>query len=1009
MNSKQPISCSSYSFLFYALIILTSPTLSASYSGNETDYQALLKIKLMISQDPYGALSSWNASLNYCDWNGVLCGKRHRRVTYVVLESLGLEGSLSPHVGNLSFLRLLSLWNNSFQGRIPHELGHLSRLRVLVLEKNKFDGGIPSNLSSCSNLQGLYLSYNKLVGSIPNEISILSKLTILSVSYNNFTGGIPPFLGNVTSIKSFSAVGNPLGGSIPSTLGYCKNLREIFCGVCNLSGTIPLSFFNLSLLTNISLAVNQLSGSLRLPPGIGATFPYLLELQLNDNQLSGPLPYWISNCSRLIYLEMNTNSLSGKLAIDFTKLRDIYQIYLGKNLFGSKEADEMNFIASLKNCTKLDTLSLRTCNFQGVLPRSIGNLSDQLRYLSLSENHLHGNLPSSIGNLIGLAGLYLGANRLTGYIPSTIGKLQKLQAVELHENQFSGPIPDAMGNLSSLITLLLFSNRLEGLIPSSLGNDLQIQGLDFRNNKLSGKIPIQLFQLPSLTIGLYLSQNSFSGSLPTEVGGLNKLNELDLSYNNLSGNIPNSLGGCVSLTLLSFRGNLFQGMIPQSLSSLRGVVQLDLSDNNLSGPIPSFLEEFSLEYMNLSFNDFDGEVPVLGAFANASTFSVFGNKKLCGGLVELGLPKCKDGEKHNKKLPLFVVVILIVFTLFTIVCLTYAWFKKKSKNRRSQSSNNERFLKVSYNQLLKATNGFSESNLLGNGGSSSVYKGILDTDDRFVAVKVLHLQNRGAQRSFIRECEALRNIRHRNLLKIITICSSIDFQGNDFKALVYEFMPNGSLHDWLHSNLNTTKLSLLQRIKILTDVASALDYIHNHCIPAIVHGDLKPSNILLDDDMVAHVGDFGLARFLGTTSYQHSSTGIRGTVGYVAPEYGLGSEMTNSGDVYSFGILLLELMTAKKPTDDIFNEDLSLHKFAYMALPNHITDVIDVNILNIYQDDKIATQNKLANTKKIEECLTSIVEIGVSCSFDYPSQRMDIEKVVHELRHITDMIQNIEV
>nr|GFC86035.1 receptor kinase-like protein Xa21 [Tanacetum cinerariifolium] len=110
--------------------------------------------------------------------------------------------------------------------------------------------------------------------------------------------------------------------------------------------------------------------------------------------------------------------------------------------------------------------------------------------------------------------------------------------------------------------------------------------------------------------------------------------------------------------------------------------------------------------------------------------------------------------------------------------------------------------------------------------------------------------------------------------------SSVDFQGNDFKALVYEFMSNGSLHDWMHSSAITSRLYLLQRINILLDVAHALDYLHNHCIPAIVHGDLKPSNILLDDDMVAHVGDFGLARFLGTDSNQNSSTSVKGTIGY---------------------------------------------------------------------------------------------------------------------------------
>ncbi|GKB54832.1 kinase-like domain-containing protein [Tanacetum coccineum] len=200
-----------------------------------------------------------------------------------------------------------------------------------------------------------------------------------------------------------------------------------------------------------------------------------------------------------------------------------------------------------------------------------------------------------------------------------------------------------------------------------------------------------------------------------------------------------------------------------------------------------------------------------------------------------------------------------------------------------------------------------------------VYKGILHSDDdRLVAIKVLHLQNRGAHKSFLAECEAWLNIRHRNLLKIKTSCSSIDFQSNDFKALVYDFMPNRSVHDWLDSSANITKLNLLQRINSLKDVATALDYLHYRCQTTIVHGDLKPSNILLDDDMVARVGDFGLARLLGTDLKQNSSTGVKGTIGYAPPEYGMGSEMTSRGDVYSFGILLLELMTGKKPTDDMF-------------------------------------------------------------------------------------------
>ncbi|GJV48738.1 leucine-rich repeat protein [Tanacetum coccineum] len=818
MKSSQAIiylsSSSPISFLFYGLVItcLTSATVNASYGGNETDYLALLSFKSKVTHDPYKVLTSWNHSFHFCYWSGVSCGKRHKRVTALRLVSHGLEGSLSPHVGNLSFLREISLENNSFQGTIPHELGRLSNLRYLYLYDNKFSGVIPTNLSRCSNLEVLSLGRNKLAGSIPKEMSSLSKLVSLIIEDNKLTGGIPPFLGNITSMEVFAAADNPFGGSIPDTLGLWKSLTEFYSGGSNLYGSIPHSIFNLSLLANLSLALNHLTGS--LPSEIGNQLPKLEWLQLWGNELTGVIPPSLSNCSKLVYLEMSNNNFSGKLTIDFSELREIKYILLqNTNLHGQGEADDMKFIHSLKNCTRLMILALFNCNLIGVLPISIGNISDQLNFLKLGENQLFGSLPSSIGNLVGLTTLSLGPNRFKGKIPTTIGKLQKLQILDLHSNQFSGPIPDAIGNLSSLNELYLYSNELEGHIPSSLGNCKELNLLNLADNRLSGKLPWQLLKLPSLTILLNLSQNSLSGSIPSQIKDLKMLSELDLSYNNLTGTITSSLSECISLGVLYLSGNIFQGIIPSSLSSLGGLGVLDISKNNLSGKIPQFLEKWkSLEFLNLSFNDFEGQVPVAGVFANASAFSVLGNNRLCGGLVTLGLHKCKETGSQKKRFPFFVLFILIAPTLLVVLCGVYLLCKKKRNSQPSQSSGNERFLKVSYNELLKATDGFSADNLIGEGGFSSVYKGILDSDDdKFVAIKVLHLQNRGAHKSFLAECEAWRNIRHRNLLKIITSCSSVDFQRSDFKALVYDVLCHGKCTE---ANAKKVEECLAATIKI---------------------------------------------------------------------------------------------------------------------------------------------------------------------------------------------------
>ncbi|XXG71788.1 hypothetical protein AAC387_Pa07g1031 [Persea americana] len=289
---------------------------------------------------------------------------------------------------------------------------------------------------------------------------------------------------------------------------------------------------------------------------------------------------------------------------------------------------------------------------------------------------------------------------------------------------------------------------------------------------------------------------------------------------------------------------------------------------------------------------------------------------------------------------------------------------------------------------------------------------------KIVAVKVLNLQRQGASKSFIVECTALRNIRHRNLLKVLTVCSSIDFKGDDFKALVFDYIAKGNLEHWLHPSMDAQdqpkNLNLIQRLNIAVDVASALNYLHTCCEKTIVHCDLKPSNILLDNDMNALVGDFGLARFLskGTNIGSQNDTnspGIRGTIGYVAPEYGMGNEVSTFGDIYSYGILLLEIFTGKKPTDEIFNGSLSLHQFAKLALLERVMEIVDQNLLSLEFEGLNESETHTNAKSKLEKCLISTITVGVACSAISIKDRMDIEDVTVEMQRIRDLYIGVEI
>lgn len=420
--------------------------------------------------------------------------------------------------------------------------------------------------------------------------------------------------------------------------------------------------------------------------------------------------------------------------------------------------------------------------------------------------------------------------------------------------------------------------------------------MDLSYNILKGRIPKELFLIPTLSVSMRISHNLLSGPLPSELGNLQNVAALDFSDNRISGEIPSSIGECQILEYLNISGNGLQGEIPSSLEKLNGLLVLDLSHNNLSGAIPEFLGTLrALSSLNLSFNKFEGQVPQDGIFLNATAISIIGDDGLCGGIPELKLPACTQNifNKSSSKL-IKIVSISSAIVLITLVSALFTFYQRKKVTEAKLQASLQQYMRVSYGELVRVTNGFASENIIGAGSFGSVYKGIMISTDQqeVVAVKVLNLSQRGASQSFIAECETLRSIRHRNLVKLLTVCSSTDHQGHEFKAIVYEFLSNGNLDQWLHQNFREDEerkaLDLSSRLQIAIDVASSLEYLHQHKPFPIVHCDLKPSNVLLDTDMVAHVSDFGLARFLHQDLQQSNSwVTMRGTIGYAAPGVGL--------------------------------------------------------------------------------------------------------------------------
>ncbi|GLJ14414.1 hypothetical protein SUGI_0232930 [Cryptomeria japonica] len=980
---------------------------AAGSRGSERDVASLMEFKNSVTQDPLAVLHTWNQSLNFCNWTGIRCNTEKWRVVRLDLGNMSLQGVLPPQLGNLSFLHYLDLSFNRIGGQIPSALGRLRRLNFLYLHGNLLEGSVPHSLGTCLRLRELHLSRNNLNGSLPWQLGNLPNLQVLTSWANCHSGSIPAALGNCSMLRLIDLSDNDLEGTIPSQIGSLTKLEVINLDNNRISGEIPTSVLNCTELRNLSLVNNSLSGV--IPSEIGVKLSKLEYLVLPQNKLSGVIPKSLGNCSRLSVLELAWNELSGVIPQELGNLLRLTTLNLFCNHFvsGSGSANGVPILNALINCSLLKRMDLTDNYLEGILPPSLGLLSPFLSTFSLESNHIRGNIPHQIGNLTGLTELYLGGNSLDEAIPSAIARLPNLQMLNISRNQLEGPIPMELGMTKRLVFIILQNNSLSGTIPKSLGSlelsirqiDLSINRLngsippelgncsnlellDVSYNRLTGNIPLEVANLHYLQLYFNLSNNQLTGPVPGLLGGMQMVQAIDLSSNKLLGPIPQGLSGCVELEYLNLSQNKLQGTLPASFGNqLKSLQDIDLSFNNLSGLLPTSLGKLEIQHLNLSYNHFSGPVPCSGAYKQQKITSFLGNPQLCGKW--LGLQDCPQGKRHGSVHKGKLVLLISILAVSALSCLAAIGFWITFRNKRSSSG------LMRKEDLSRATEAYNPRNLIGSGSLGSVYRGVLP-DGKIVAIKVLTPKRQEADDCFQRECQTLLKVAHPNLVKIIGSYSEAEF-----KALVLEFVPNGNLDKHLHrdsvDSSEAPELSLRRRWEILFQIARAVSYLHHDCSPAIVHSllhcDIKPQNVLLDESMRVRVADFGIAQLVNDASAITST--LRGSFGYIAPEYGMGGRISVKGDVYSYGVVVLEMLTQKRPTDPMFANGLTLSEWVSHSFPHSLKDIVAADLV-----EEIGPKSGYGNSM-----VEGLLQLGLSCTSQLPHHRPSMAEVVMELNN----------